>query len=512
MSKTQTRALILSPIFLFLLLVGALAVKVSLMGQSTGSGKAAESITPNAAPAFQQGANVQVAEGGIAAVDLLEFFSDPDGDELVYDIVSVVRPSLSFISGESFSWIELKPIEEMLFLAPKRGNIGTYTVTIESFDKSNESVVGDINIVVLADTVSSGSTVGNTAGGKAAAESTAPGNSGRPDPGGGASSGNPIHIPFEIPALEKANPESHWVAIANRAGIVKRIAREHHDLADEYRDFYVRNPKHAEAGKARLHEALSLFKAWRLGDDSKRDRRIRAATEVRIDDSLPISLRARMAAVEDNSAVEMTPHKSHEARIKALAETARGLFVEFPTWSPGHESLLAMARISEREDALPLLARVRASKHVSEEIKAKAAEVEARFALVGRSLSSLVRPEDEEVLARLPANAAVLLYTWSAEIPISLEKALFLEQRLNPSGAFLGVCLDREGLDASRNAANAAGLPGVQLYDDSEGSLSSALKLDAPGTGYLIDGGGRIAAVSLLGETMARLGMGDFLK
>ena len=300
------------------------------------------------------------------------------------------------------------------------------------------------------------------------------------------------------------DPDEEWEDLKSRVGGV-RIAQEYNDLAAAFRDFQMRNPDHPQVGNARRLEALTLIGAWETGDDSERSRREEVVAAVRKDTSLAVGLRAEVAAKADNAAVDKQDYKDNELRIRAYAQTAQALADEFPTWLTAYESLVGIARASDPADAHVLLSRVLASSHASVQIKELASVAEERFALVGESLASQLRPRDQAALSRLPSDTPILLYTWSASQSWSLDKAVFLSERLDPQTAFLGICLDQSDLEDSQKAARSSGLPGIQIYDGD----TDALYLDTPGIGYLIDGRGQIAAVSLSAEVMTKLGMLD---
>ena len=425
---------------------------------------AAQSGSASEGPSFIEGPPVTVRMNESVSVDLAGYFSDPDA--LSYSVVFAGYASLPTPPGRTFPWIELDPARSLLRIAPLSRAVGTYRVEIEAENSAGAKTSGNLHIIVPA---------------------------------------------LEAP-IEPEEPEPIETPGRVRVPIEKDVpAREHLAKADLHRDFQLRNPNHADVAKSRGLEAKSLVKAWQAGDDSRRVRRSSLVESVRKDESLPVGLRAEVAAMADNAEVEKRRHAGYGARVRDYARTAENLVAEFPSWEIGYESLVGIARSSDPADARRLLSKVRSSEHASEAIKAQASAVEARLSLIGRELRSLVRVKDAASLEKLPGRTPVVLYSWSAVAPFSMERAVLIASRLDSKTAFLGVCLDKADPEGSRQAAEKARLPGVQLYDDSAGSLSTALHLGSPGMGYLLDGQGKIAAVSLAADIMAALGMIDSL-
>jgi len=262
MSKKQTRALILSPLLLLLTAVGFLAFKASLFGQAQ-----LKEASINGSPLFSQPPVIALSEGDIAAIDLTEYFSDPDGDELVHFLVSVSRASLPTGEEEAFAWVQLDEIDEIVMLSPSRGTVGTYLVRIEAFDVGGKSVAGDIPVIV------------------------------NPKPSSVAGPRNPVgpsdppsnpkpQNPGSKPVQDKrpiGNPNERWLELKEKASKPVRKVRDEKELADGLRDFRDSNPDHPQVANARALEALSLIRAWKLGDDSEHSRRVKIATEARLD-------------------------------------------------------------------------------------------------------------------------------------------------------------------------------------------------------------------------------------
>ena len=144
MSKKQTRALILSPVFIFFGILAVLVIRFSAFAQ----------VDPlegdNQPPQFNGPVQLQVAEASEQTILLSDYFQDPEGGELVY----VAGPFKDFLGnpigdGNLPDWLTLDAIGETLIASPKNGDAGAYIAEIEAFDPQANTVLGEVKIYVL---------------------------------------------------------------------------------------------------------------------------------------------------------------------------------------------------------------------------------------------------------------------------------------------------------------------------------------------------------------------------
>lgn len=266
--------------------------------------------------------------------------------------------------------------------------------------------------------------------------------------------------------------------------------------ADNYKDFYTKNPKHIRVREARAQEALALLRAWSAGDTSQDKRREQLIFGVRRDTAIPLALRARVAAWSDHLTVAKQPSLSQNDRFLAYEKAIRGLMREFPTLPDGYEALGRLARDASDERAVSI-ARELVRKPVPAAVKADAQRLLNRYALIGRPLADVVKPVLGSTNAFTgPAGHGTIIYTWSTWSRPSIELAKRIVAGAPPGTKTIGINLDADTPVAKGMAANEK-LSGDQFYlagpDD---ELARQLELSTPALVYVADSKGRIRSVS----------------
>lgn len=265
--------------------------------------------------------------------------------------------------------------------------------------------------------------------------------------------------------------------------------------ANQFRDFRNRNPEHPAVKQAKQKEALALIWSAQMGGTTEEQRRIQLVAEVRQDPDMPAVLKYEVSAWSKQLAVKKVQSANRKSFLATQASIARELIAEFPGLLGGYESLLAVARDSESSAAqgiLNELEKMSAPPTVSAEVVFQ----KERFAMVGRSLPSLLGLADEVLLISPTRNKPVVIYAWSQKIPSSGSLPVVLSGRY-PEVFFLGVCLDPDS-PAVRAFAVASKLPGTQRFTPSgtAGRFAELLHFKRPGDMLLADTTGIIRDVN----------------
>jgi len=311
------------------------------------------------------------------------------------------------------------------------------------------------------------------------------------------------------PAAGATDPD--WAAVKNLGRGKSGSANPAADLigdANRLRDFYTQHPDHPEAKNAKCLEGLALVRAWLAGDASQQTRRERVVAEVRGDKSVAATLRVELVGLADHVAIGKKKGLSRDARLLAYEQVERSLIAEFPALPNGYEGLLGLAHDSAEPRGSALAGELVRMTAAPAAVKAGARIVQARCALVGRSLAELTTPlvGAADPLAK---PGAVWVYSWSAASAMSLGRAKALAVNAPAAATIVGVCLDDQNLDAARARAAAEKLPGAQVYSDqgARSPLARKLVLSEPGLIYATDEAGVVRSVTAQHALEPRLAM-----
>jgi hypothetical protein len=267
--------------------------------------------------------------------------------------------------------------------------------------------------------------------------------------------------------------------------------------ADALKDFYTKNPNHAEAKEAKRLEAQAILYARSLGDKSQNGRAKQLVKDLRADVALDVDLREQLAAFSDNLDAEEL-NSTGDKRLAAYEETARALQAEFPGSVSIYESLNAIA-VCSADDRAATIARDILAMPAPDQQKARAQLFLDRLELKGNSLVDLA---DAALGSGNAIHAAVgrpvVVYTWSSNAPQTIVLIKSLAPSLPADTAFVGVCLDLGDLQAAHQRAAADQPLGTQLYDGMGfmGKFAGRARLNAPGLIYIADRKGILVSVS----------------
>jgi hypothetical protein len=282
------------------------------------------------------------------------------------------------------------------------------------------------------------------------------------------------------------------------------IAADFLSQADQLKTFYTTYPSHPSARDAKRLEALALNQAALNGDKTQQSRRTQLVDELRGDTTLPPAQRMEVVAWSKQVAIADQGVKSKTARLRAQEHVTRDLIAEFPTQRLGYESLLSIARESEPNRAAMIVADLLQMSPPAE-VAAEATALQARLALVGRSLESILPSPEGQAIVASSTGKVIIIYAWSAARPASLASARRLAQ-LAPSASMVGVNLDADPT-AAEAVATRENLPGVQSYDarGADAPLAAALVFNHPPLAYLVDQSGVIQDVHIASSTREKL-------
>lgn len=296
---------------------------------------------------------------------------------------------------------------------------------------------------------------------------------------------------WEALTLEKAGMDA--ARMDQRAGEQSRaaLAARSKSLADRARNFHAAHPNHPLAGEARKLEVFSLIEAREMGDVGEGKRLEKQVEVLRKDPAVPASIRAQAAAAYDFSSA-ILPLKDAAERMNTTVEVARKLAKEFPAEPQAYEALLAVAKASPKEDA-EKLAREIVESPAPEAAKKSAQLLLDRHGLVGRTLVSVMGEAGGPLLAKLPPDSPVVVYSWATWGPGSIQFGRMIQAR---RFAAVGVCLD-ENTEEAATVAHQTGMGGELSYDAKGlvGGLAERLKFSTAGQIYLADAEGVIRDV-----------------
>lgn len=317
-------------------------------------------------------------------------------------------------------------------------------------------------------------------------------------------------ITCAAPAADKSGDDD-WAALQgvvsqavapqkgpNAAAVMSKQVTVLVAAADQCRDFGTKHATHKRASDSQCLEAIMLTRAWQSGDDAQKGRRTSAIQKELHDKTVTPQLRAELMALVDSVTVAKTPNLSRDQILSAHADSARGLITEFPDLPVGYYTLASIARDSAETQATAIAREILAMKAAPAPAKVSAQTILDRTALVGKSLRALTVPVTG-VSATFNSSAGhpTLVYSWTANDLVGLQKAKKLVAKAPAGTVVIGVCLDTQVADAKAAAATNA-LPGSQLYDvlGRKGALAQALKLNDTGIIYVADSAGLIRTVA----------------
>ena len=309
-----------------------------------------------------------------------------------------------------------------------------------------------------------------------------------------------------LEAFSRPRPAAMPTDEKERAAARKKQASDLVAQADRIKEFYDKNPNHARVKDAKFLEARTLFLAAEAGDASQEARRKTLVESIRRDPGLAVGKRSEISAWAANWEIRQQKNLTIPERLEAHEQVARSLAVEFPTVPEVYESLYAIARSRDDEKGRQLMQDL-LTMPAPDTVKAQARQMIERYALEGRSLGEVATAAAGANSPAAQAKGVVVIYTWASWSKGSLALASRLPSTA-PSGAtFIGVCLDTD-LNAARAAAQAAGLPGTQIYDSrgGAGALAQQLRLTEPTLVYLTDANGLITTVSGVRQLLAAAG------
>ncbi len=261
------------------------------------------------------------------------------------------------------------------------------------------------------------------------------------------------------------------------------------DAADQFSAFAQHYPTHGKANDARCLEAIMLARAALAGDSSHESRRTATTAANLHDTNVTPSVRAELIATTDSISVVRGSYASLDATLAAYERSSRGLISEFPDLPNGYESLLGIARDSSDTHGAALAAEIATLAGAPEWIKAAAALLSRRFAMIGQPLpagisSSIGKP--------------TIVYAWSLNDVGSRARARACAAKAPASVVFIGVCVDSD-VSAAQSQAQSDNLPGIQVYDvkGADGAVAQALSITSSGVMYGADRSGTVRSVAL---------------
>lgn len=261
-------------------------------------------------------------------------------------------------------------------------------------------------------------------------------------------------------------------------------------IADKAKAFRMEFPNHAKATDARALEIDGLMAAVKVGDAAIENRLDLAAGELRADESLPTSLRARVTGNYLFSRA-VRKNKTQADRIAAIEQTARDLIREYPGEPQGYESLLNVALGGDDEKYRTLLfALWQSSAPLA--VKYRVRTRLDRHFLRGEKLSLLLADVGESKLSEgLMPNRPTIIYAWATGNEASLVMAEVIRLRGLENVNVIGLCLD-QNVGVARQEAKQAKLPGTLYYDERGrgGALATRLKIDEAPAVILVEADG----------------------
>lgn len=291
----------------------------------------------------------------------------------------------------------------------------------------------------------------------------------------------------------EANTASMPSEASARAEAKRARAAKHTEVADQAKNYYTAHPDDRRADEARRLEIIALVQSEIEGGDTVGGRLSKATADLRADGKVSPKIRAGGAAAFEYSRAVLGA-RDELGRRDAVEKSARGLVKEFPEESPGYEALLALSQAGDGGTAKAAqVAGEIAASQAPPEIRQRARILVARFGLVDKKLAEVVGSAGAELLAKLPTDQPVIVYSWATWGPGSIELGRMIQAR---RFAAVGICLD-DDIAAAERAQHAANLGGIHVYDAKgrSGTLASALKFTTAGQIYLADAQGIIRDV-----------------
>jgi hypothetical protein len=260
-------------------------------------------------------------------------------------------------------------------------------------------------------------------------------------------------------------------------------SNERKGVADQAKDFYVRNPNSRFVGAARNLEILSLVSAIADGDRGVQGRLVAAAAALRSDRSIPEDSRAIGLAAFEFSEIERGA-RTHSDVLAAVEAKAREFKSEFPNQPQAYEALHAVARSSSTAKSLQI-AQELVTSSAPQWIKDNARKLIDREELVGTSVFELIPEIDRK---RFSEGKPILLYSWDPDGPGSIRLGKMIQARRFDA---IGICLD-DNLKRAALVQSSEGLGGTHIYRDKgfRSDLVNALAIMYPGQVYIIDSEG----------------------
>jgi len=298
-------------------------------------------------------------------------------------------------------------------------------------------------------------------------------------------------------APERAAPSASVLAADRQAQ--KRHLLEVAALAD---DFQRQNPGRPEAKAARQIEAKGRLGAALLDEGAEDARLDGLARAARTDASLPPEARFEVAQLSEMLRNKKHPPKDRAAWLEDKKTTARALIAEFPAVPAAHGLLLQAARLSEGPKAAELAREIMLSSAPAA-IKAQAAIIVERQALVGKKLSEITRGVLGAKAVLAPAEGKpIVLYTWRPDSDATIDLAKEVSKQAPRGAVVIGINV------SSRDGGIPPGkLAGTQLYGGRGGDspLARRLQLVEPGLVYAVDATGVIRSVEAHRDLAAQL-------
>lgn len=245
-------------------------------------------------------------------------------------------------------------------------------------------------------------------------------------------------------------------------------------------------------------EALSLFEAAFLGDDTQKTRLDALTTRLRSDTNLEPQLRMEIVAGVENLTVFRNSELSRKEQLDQYEQVARGLVTEFPEVEICYESLWGIALAQSEEEAEAIAKEILQLLLAPGRLKIEAADLIARSELMGQVLADLVSP-DEIGTSDLESTRGkhAIIYSWTTTDPFSMWVAGEIVRLAPIDAVIFGLNLDTD-TEAAVLAAESGGFVGEQRYahDRQYVALRRALRISKPALVYVTDSSGVITSLS----------------
>lgn len=257
------------------------------------------------------------------------------------------------------------------------------------------------------------------------------------------------------------------------------------------------DPDSDETKELERLEALALFQAAFLGDETQKSRRETIVAELRSSESIPPGKRAELVALMGNLEVSQQLGESIEKRISDHEKVTRAVLAEFPEYTAGYESLFGLA-MSRSEAAAVEVASEILEMPAPEPLQERAWFLLNRHSMIGHPILDYVAGLDEiEKAVTSYEGSPIIVYSWASWHSGSVEMARAIVDQAPPGTGLIGVNLDTQ-VGSARNAVASEGLSNVQLYDPDgpQGRIARALSLNEAPVAILVDREGIVTSVS----------------